>query len=238
MTISFPSSVWDGASLTRTNANDKRGPDGHDWQRLVSEIIGVSDLLDAIGVSAAGAFATSDPDTGKRLFANTLVLTLGGNTAAETYPNRWNKVTPSRPNGDDLRAPDYEDWQELVTQINNLEKRVQPLGLGVNGALPTSEPATGGYLWINTAVTRVVTVSDEAGVHANTLWDGSSPSRPDPDVDRAPDWQDYEEAYSKLRDMASRLVPLGLDADGGMPTSDPSVSQEWYTSTNVVNSSA
>jgi hypothetical protein len=238
MTTSHPSAVWDGKSSTRPDGNVSRGLDGHDWQRLVSEIISVSDQLDALGVDAAGAFATSDPDKGKRVYANTLVLTLGGNSAAEDYPNRWDKTTPSRPSGDDLRAPDYDDWLELVTQINNLEKRVQPLGIPAGGVLPTSEPATGGYLWDNQAVTTVITVSDEAGSHTNSLWDGTSPSRPDADVRRAPDWQDYEEARTKIRDMTTRLVPLGIAADGGMPTSDPSVLLEWYTATNILAVSA
>lgn len=234
MTTSYPSAVWDGASVSRTNGNDKRAPSGQDWQRLASEVISISDQLDAIGVSAAGAFATSDPDKGKRVFANTLVLTLGGNTATEDFPLRWDKTSASRPVGDDDRAPDGDDWAEMVTQINNLEKRVQPLGLGVAGVLPTSEPATGGYLWDNQAVTSVITVSDEAGVHSNTLWDGTSDSRPDADVHRAPDWQDYEEALTKLRDMTNKLVPLGIAADGTMPTSDPTVTSEWYTATNIL----
>jgi hypothetical protein len=234
MTTSHPSAVWDGASKTRTDGNDKRKPDGHDWQRLVSEIISVSDQLDALGVSATGTFATSDPNIGKRVYANTLVLTLGGSAGAETHPLRWDKTTASRPVGDDLRAPDADDWKELVTRVNNLEKRVQPLGLGVAGALPTSEPATGGYLWDNQAVTTVITVSNEAGVHVNSLWDGSSPSRPDPEVRREPDWEDYEEALSKIRDMTDKLVPLGIGQDGAMPTSDPAVAGEWYTATNIL----
>lgn len=234
MTTSHPGTVWDGVSVTRPDGNVNRGLDGADWQRLVSEIISISDQLDALGVNAAGAFAASDPDTGKRVFADTLVLTLGGNAAAETHPLRWDKTTDSRPVGDDLRAPDYDDWKELVVRINNLEKRVQPLGLGVAGALPTSEPATGGYLWDNQAVTSVITVSDETGAHVNSLWDGTSPSRPDADVNRAPDYQDYEEARAKLRLMTDKLVPLGIAQDAGMPTSDPSVAGEWYTATLIL----
>lgn len=234
MTTSFPAAAWDAASVTRTDANDKRKPDGHDWQRLVDEVISLETLLDSIGVSTAGAFATSDPDTGKRLFASTLVLTLGGNSAAEPLTNVWDKATGSRTTTaqkDNLRAPDSDDWQTLVTRIQNLQKRVQPLGIPATGVLPASEPATGGYLWANSGV---VTVSDEAGVHANSLWDGSSDSRPDPDVRREPDGDDYREAYIKLREMQRVFVLADFDQDGGLPTSDPSSTGKWYTSTNIV----
>lgn len=239
MTASFPTSNWSGVSRSRPNPSaQQRGPDGEDWRRLTLEVQAVEMLLDAIGVSTVGAFATSDPDKGKQLFADTLVLTLGGNTDPEDYPNKWDGTSDTRPDATVVRAPDGGDWKALVARIVALQKRVQPLGIPADAALPTSEPATGGYLWINTAVTRVVTVSDEAGSHTNTLWDGTSPTRPDGDVYRAPDWQDYDKARDLLLDMSKRLVPFGFDADGGMPTSDPSVSKEWYTSTNVVNSSA
>lgn len=233
MGASFPATVWAGDSVTRTNLNTKRAADGHDWQRLVDEIRALETLLDAIGVSTAGAFATSDPDTGKRLFADSLVLTLGGNSSAETSPNVWDKTTLDRDASevDQLNAPSAKDWRTLVVRVQNLQKRVQPLGIGADGTLPTSEPATGGYLWANSGV---VTVSDEAGVHANTLWDGTSPSRTDADVDRAPDADDYAQAAYHVRTIMNQLVPLGIDADGGMPTSDPSVTGEWYTSTNIV----
>lgn len=139
MTTSHPSAVWDGESSTRPDGNVNRAPDGSDWQRIVSEMISVSDQLDALGVP----FATSDPDKGKRLYANTLVLTLGGNSAAEDYPNRWDKTTPTRPDGDDRRAPDGADWLELISRINILEARIQPLGL----PLPTAEGSNGDTLW-------------------------------------------------------------------------------------------
>jgi hypothetical protein len=235
----------------------------------------------------------------------------------------------------------------LVTEINNLEKRVQPFGIPDAGRLPTSEPATGGYLWqdgtnevqslaaiastsgtftvaltlpgnaavnfvvpfdataaaiqilvdaacagevvngvpytagdivvaggpqdtnpvtftfsgasvANTdiaimvatdvdlndstppveaedtkGVVGVVTVSNEAGVHANSLWDGTSPSRTNGEVYRAPDWQDYEEARRKLYDMSQKLVPFGFTALGAAPTSDPSVRDEIWTNTLI-----
>ena len=356
MTTSFPSSVWDGVSATRPDGGVNRGLDGADWQRLVSEMISISDQLDALGVSAAGVFATSDPDKGKRLYGSTQVLTLGGNTATEDHPLRWDKTTDSRPvaSGDALRAPDGDDWREIITKITDLEKRVQPMALVVaTGFLPTTEPATGGYLWLNgtdevqslaaiastsgnwtltitlpgnsaqttasiafnataaaietaidtalagltvngiaftagdiaatggainsaavtltysgvsvrdtniaaqttadvdlndatepvpttttPGVNGAVTVSNEAGAHTNTLWDGTSPTRPDADVHREPDYQDYEEARVKIRAMANLLVPLGAALDGGLPTTDPSVRGEWWTDSNVVRISS
>lgn len=353
MTTSHPSSVWDGVSNTRPDGNVNRGLDGADWQRLVSEIISVSDQLDALGVSAAGVFATSDPDVGKRLFGDTLVMTLGGNSDPETHPLRWDKTTDSRPSGDDLRAPDYQDWQEILTRVNDLEKRVQPLGLGTAGVIPTAKPATIAHLWANgtdeiqslaqissttgnwtltitlpgndptvtaslafdvngaevetavdlalagqivngiafadgdisitggdidsgaititydgvsvrdtniaaqttadvdlndstppapttttPGVNGAVTVSDDVGAHTNVLWDGTSPSRPDADVQRGPDWQDYEEVRTKIREMTDKLVPIGALIDATLPTSDPSVRGEWWVNTLIVRVSA
>jgi hypothetical protein len=353
MTANFPTAVWDGSSGTRPDGGVNRGLDGTDWQQLVTEIQAMQVLLDSIGVSTAGVFATSDPDKGKRLFTNTLVLTLGGNAAAEDTPNKWDKTTDSRPSGDDLRAPDYDDWRELISQITALEARVQPLAFIAGGLLPTTEPATVNYLWANgtnevqslaqiastsgtwtltltlpnnvaktttalafnatgatvqtavdvalagltvngvaytagdVAVTGgainagaqtitysgasvkntnvaevttadvdlndatppvestttpgvlgVVTISDEAGAHTNVLWDGTSSSRPDADVRRGPDYQDYEEARLKIRAMQDLLVVIGFAADGGLPTTDPAVRGEWWTNTNIVTVSA
>jgi hypothetical protein len=276
-----------------------------------------------------------------------LVVTLGGSTSDETFANVWDGTSDSRPDATVVRAPDPDDWRALVTQINNLEKRVQPLGIPDAGRLPVTEPATGGYLWqdgtaevqslaaiasvsgtFNLAITLpgnsavntivpydstaaalqilvdaafanevvngvayaagdiavgggpmnsspvtltfsgacvantniaicvatdidlsdstppvesettpgvpgVVTVSDEAGSHTNSLWDGTSPSRANGEVYRAPDWQDYEEARRKLYDMSQKLVPLGFSAIGAAPTSDPTVRDEVWTNTLI-----
>jgi hypothetical protein len=234
-----------------------------------------------------------------------------------------------------------------VAEIQAIEARVQPLGIGDGGVLPSAEPATGGYLWadgtnevqslaaiastsgtfqlaitlpgnaaVNTVVPfdgtaaaiqilvdaafagevvngvayaagdiavtggpmdtnpvvltfsgdcvkntnidicvatdidlndstppvesettpgvpGVVTVSDEAGSHTNTLWDGTTPSRSNADVYRAPDWQDYDEARRKLHDLSQKLVPLGFTAIGVAPTSDPTERYEIWTNTLI-----
>lgn len=350
MTTSFPTTNWDGTSDSRPNpSGQQRGPDGEDWQRLTAEVQAVQRLLDGLGVSTVGAFAAADPDTGNRLFADTLVLTLGGTTNPETFANIWDGTSESRDDASVVRAPDADDWRALIIEINALEARVQPLGIPDGGVLPTSEPATGGYLWadgtnevqslaqiastsgtwtlgvtlpgnseettaaldfnasaaaIQTAVDAalaglsangvaytagdiaitggpinagavtitysgdsvkntnttqvttadvdlndatqpvastttpgvpgVVTVSDEAGSHTADLWDGTSNSRPDADVYRAPDWQDYRAALLRLYDMSQKLVPLGFTTIGVAPTSDPTTRTELWTNTNIV----
>lgn len=156
------------------------------------------------------------------------VLTLSG-AGTPTYPNIWDGITASRPDASDDRAPDGDDWRELITVIQALEARIQPLGLGADGTIPTS---TSGGLWQNGGSVNVF------GAATTDVWDGTSDSRPDPDVYRAPDWQDYNAAYIRIKSMQDSLVPLGFSALGALPTSDPSVAGELYTDSGTLKVSA
>lgn len=156
------------------------------------------------------------------------VLTLSGAGTA-TYPNVWDGITPSRPNASDDRAPDADDWRELVDRIQLLQARVQPLGLNSDGTIPTGD-ASG--LWVNGGVVAVF------GAATTNIWDGTSDSRPDPDVYRGPDWQDYNKVYVLLKAMMDQIVPLGFDSLGALPTSDPSVAGELYTDSGALKVSA
>lgn len=156
------------------------------------------------------------------------VLTLSGAGTA-TYPNVWDGITVTRPTASADRAPDGGDWLELITRIQGLQRRVQPLGLNADGTIPTADAAG---LWVNDAVVAVV------GQATTDIWDGSSVTRPDGTVYRAPDWVDYKRAYLLLKEMMDQIVPLGFTALGAVPTSDPSVAGELYTSTGTLKVSA
>lgn len=157
--------------------------------------------------------------------ANNLTLS-GAGTA--TYPNVWDGTTVSRPNRDDERAPDADDWAKLVVQVRALQSRIQPLGLNADGTIP----ASGTGLWKNNGA--VLSVFGQATV---SLWDGSSDNR-GVDVYRAPDNVDYLKAYQKVREMQTMLVPLGFTDLGALPTSDPAVSGKLWTNSGVVTVSA
>ena len=73
---SYPTSVWDGTSGTRPDATVKRGPDGTDWRTLVGEVRALQTQLQPLGISAAGALATSDPSVAGQLWADTAVVTV------------------------------------------------------------------------------------------------------------------------------------------------------------------
>jgi len=155
------------------------------------------------------------------------ILTLSGAGTA-TYPNVWDGVTETRPDASDDRAPDGTDWRELVTRIQGLQRRVQPLGLSAAGVIPLF----GTGLWNNGGTVNVV------GQATTDIWDGTSDSRPNANVYRGPDWQDYNKAFILLHDMMLQIVPLGLSALGAVPTSDPSEAGQLYTDSGSLKVSA
>lgn len=74
------------------------------------------------------------------------------------YPaSAWDGTSETRPDADVHRAPDAADWAQLVAEVRAMQAQLLPLGIPADGVLPTSEPATPGYLW---ASAGVVTVSD------------------------------------------------------------------------------
>ena len=71
---SYPTSVWDGTSLTREDAGVLRQPDGHDWRTLVAEIKAIQTQLLPLGIGATGTLPTSDPAVAGKLWANTATV--------------------------------------------------------------------------------------------------------------------------------------------------------------------
>ena len=152
---------------------------------------------------------------------------------AATYPNVWDGTTPVRTNVDAVRAPVWEDWLKLVSEIVKLELRVLPLGLGrLTGVATTDPQLTNG--WLKDAANVAISV----GAGAPTTWDGLSRTRTSGASKSAPDAWDYQKAFDRLLAMQQMLYPLGFDADGRVPTSDPSVPGELYTSTGTLMVSA
>jgi len=93
-------------------------------------------------------------------------------------------------------------------------------------------PLFGTGLWNNGGTVNVV------GQATTDIWDGTSDSRPNANVYRGPDWQDYNKAFILLHDMMLQIVPLGLSALGAVPTSDPSEAGQLYTDSGSLKVSA
>lgn len=73
-----------------------------------------------------------------------------------------------------------------------------------------------------------------AANYPTSVWDGTSDSRPNADVYRAPDAADYAQLRAEVEAIQTQLVPLGIGADGSLPTSNPGAGKLW-NNTNVVN---
>jgi hypothetical protein len=71
---SYPTSVWDGTSVTRENADVQRQPDGHDWRSLIAELRAVQTQLLPLGIGATGTLPTSDPAVAGQLWADTATV--------------------------------------------------------------------------------------------------------------------------------------------------------------------
>lgn len=59
MSTSYPTSVWDGKSLTRPDPNVRRAPDRDDYDRLKRELIAIHRQLQVLHIGADGALRTS-----------------------------------------------------------------------------------------------------------------------------------------------------------------------------------
>ena len=162
---------------------------------------------------------------------NALTLSSAGTA---TYPNVWDGTTPVRSDPDAVREPTFEDYSTLVTEIAKLETRVLALGLtplvGVSSTDPQQTSA-----WVKDAANVAISVG---GANTPSIWDGLSRTREDAAAKMGPDNWDYLKAFQRILAMQQMLFPLGFDVDGRLPTSDPSVPGQLYTSTGVVKVSA
>ena len=160
-------------------------------------------------------------------------LTLSSAGGSVTYPNVWDGTTSVRSDSDVMRAPIWEDWLMLAAQIILLETRVLQLGLTRLVGVATVDPQQTDA-WIADAANVAISVG---GTNIPDVWSGVSRTRDNPGK-YAPDCWDYRKAYQRVLAMEQMLYPLGFDADGRLPTSDPSIAGKLYTSTSVVKVSA
>lgn len=77
-----------------------------------------------------------------------------------------------------------------------------------------------------------------ASNYPTSVWDGTSETRPDAEDQRAPDWADWNQIVAEVKAVQTQLKPLGINADGTLPTSDPSVAGQLWNSTGTVTVSA
>lgn len=157
-------------------------------------------------------------------------LTLATTTSAASYPNVWDGKTPVRQDVDAHRAPIWQDALELFFKIRALEARILPLEIAPGGAISPEVNANGGSLRV---------IMNSLGVNSGspdpkTLWDGTSRTRTDIENKSAPDNWDFFEATKRLSALQSMIFPLGFDADGRLPTEDPGVAGQLWTSTGSV----
>jgi len=58
MGASYPTSVWDGTSDSRPDADVKRGPDGEDWAKMTEEVQALQTQLQVLHIGADGTLRT------------------------------------------------------------------------------------------------------------------------------------------------------------------------------------
>jgi hypothetical protein len=59
-----------------------------------------------------------------------------------TYPTSvWDGTSPSRDNGDSIRAPDWQDYEKAYEELKAVQTQLTPLCIAANGALRTSPGA-------------------------------------------------------------------------------------------------
>ena len=160
---------------------------------------------------------------------STLMLT--SNSDPATFPNVWDRTTPSRSDVTVEREPDWDDWQTIVDQIAALEARVLPLAL-IEDVGVSPDDQLKANAWKRDGLSVALSVG---GPNTVETWDGTSRTREVYTAARyAPDGWDWAEAYKRIRTLQRMLVPLGFDADGALPVIDPAVAgQLWIDSTSL-----
>jgi hypothetical protein len=183
--------------------------------------------VDLATTEAAPVASTTTPG----VIDNELKLASSGTA---TYPNVWDRTTPKR-DASDAREPVWDDWRTMVTQIAALESRVLPLALVEDVGIATVDPLEAGGLYSD----GVIVALSIGGTNDAESWDGTSRTREVyPAAKYAPDGWDWLKAYQRIRSMQRMLVPLGFDVDGRVPTSDPAVAGQLWTSSGVLTVSA
>lgn len=73
-----------------------------------------------------------------------------------TYPTTvWDGTSESRPTPSVFRAPDADDYRQLVMEVIAIQTQLLILGISAVGVLPTADPLVAGQLWASAGTVTV-----------------------------------------------------------------------------------